>query len=56
MYPLKKQPQKRRPISSRLMMHYLSDTDVLKVAHHDCDLRSLGSLGEEGKVLEEGLG
>jgi hypothetical protein len=28
-----------------------SDTDILKVAHHDCDLRSLGSLGEEGKVL-----
>lgn len=34
----------------------LGDADILEIADHDGHLRPLGSLGDEGKVLEEGIG
>lgn len=32
------------------------DAAVLKVAGHDGDLRTLGGLGDEGEILEQGVG
>lgn len=33
-----------------------SNIEIRKVAHHDGGLRTLCGLGDESKVLEEGLG
>lgn len=44
------------PLSGCRMLHDFLKSTVLKIADHDGDLSSLGSLGYQRKVLEKGVG